>query len=178
MKQILIPLIIIAVLAPRVLGGKTPDIVEFTRRADHIFVAKVIRKSGEWLSDGRFPYSTFEIEVFESIKGNLPGRIVVHQPGGYLQGVFYRFDKASRKYVADLERVDSDLIRPGRTYVFATSPSVRNPTLKLLSGHPVDCTLITNDSKADAATIARAAADHPQVAEFKTICQLERLNPK
>lgn len=88
----------------------------------HVFAGKVLKQVGTKSLDGT-PETQFEVEVVYNIKGNLSGKAVVNQTGGYMNGVLYLVhggdvvlpqESANRVPNAD------SLFVPGSTYLFAT----------------------------------------------------------
>jgi uncharacterized protein with beta-barrel porin domain len=74
--------------------------------AEHVFVGKVIKQAGTKKISG-YPETQFEVQVLQTIKGDLDKTITVNQSGGYEGN--------------ELTVVNGDsLITPGKTYLFAT----------------------------------------------------------
>lgn len=96
--------------------------------ADDVFVGRVLAKVGQ--RDGSLPQTQFRIEVMESFKGDLGGKVIVNQPGGY------------RRQPNELVLSYGDsLLEPGRTYLIATQrdKSTGLPSLIPVHGNvPID----------------------------------------
>ncbi|MEK7546924.1 MAG: hypothetical protein AAB536_01960 [Patescibacteria group bacterium] len=57
--------------------------------SQYIFVARIIKKVGNETNITWMPRTQFEAEVISNIKGNLSGKVIVSQVGGYIDGVLY-----------------------------------------------------------------------------------------
>lgn len=86
-----------------------------------IFVGRVVSKAGN-KSLQRLPETQFQVDVLETIKGNLSGTVVVNQLGGYRgnQLVLFEGDK---------------LLEIGKTYLFATRNHPEEDWHTLVSGY-------------------------------------------
>ena len=76
--------------------------------ADHLFIGKVVSRSGQ--VEQHFPITQSNVEVFEVIKGNLePGITVISQYGGYVT-------EEGKEHLIEVE--DDPLLEIGKTYFF------------------------------------------------------------
>jgi hypothetical protein len=94
--------------SPPVLTPQSHDIADrrLVGAVDNVFVGHVIAQVGTTPS-GDVPETQFAVEVVESIKGTLRGKVIVNQEGG-MQGV------------APILFDHDPLLKPGATYLFAT----------------------------------------------------------
>lgn len=76
--------------------------------SDNVFAGKVIKQIGT-KSLTSYPETQFEVEVLDTIKGELKGTIKVNQQGGY-----------EGDYLFLMGGSDSKLLIEGETYLFAT----------------------------------------------------------
>lgn len=74
--------------------------------SNNVFVGKVIKQVGS-KSLSSYPETQFEVEVFDTIKGELEGTIKVNQQGGYEGDNLFLME-------------DDKLLVEGETYLFAT----------------------------------------------------------
>jgi len=57
--------------------------------SQYVFVAKIIRQVGTQTNIKWMPKTQFEAEIISNIKGDVQGKVVINQIGGYLDGVLY-----------------------------------------------------------------------------------------
>lgn len=74
--------------------------------SDSVFIGKVVEQTGTKSLDG-FPETQFNVEVIESIKGNLNGTVTVNQQGGYAGNQLTLIE-------------DDTLLKKGKSYLFVT----------------------------------------------------------
>lgn len=86
--------------------GDFSDDRQLVGAVQNVFVGKVVEQAGT-KALGKLPETQFHVEVVENIKGELSGTVLVNQQGGYKddQLILMEHDK---------------LLKPGKTYVFAT----------------------------------------------------------
>jgi len=99
--------------------GQELDSYEGTMSAvSNVFVGKVIKQVG---TRARFeePETQFEVEVIYNIKGDLQGKTIVSQSGGYKNGVLYRTsDDITVATDKPIKEQDNGLMKEGETYLF------------------------------------------------------------
>lgn len=83
--------------------------------AHNIFIGKVIKQINT-KDLGIGPETQFEVEVVDNIKGNIEGKVVVNQLGGYKNGDLYITEDAL--FTEDSE--EPSLLQIGSTYLFST----------------------------------------------------------
>lgn len=91
---------------------------KFMGASHHVFVGKVVKQVGSREDSGGVPETQFSVQVIENIKGNLSGLVTVNQEGGYKNGILYIIGEGD--VVAPTKNADSNLLKPGVTYVLAT----------------------------------------------------------
>lgn len=83
--------------------------------ADNIFTGRVVAQAGTHTRGGNpAPWTLYNVEVLENLKGTLPDRVLVNQEGGY----------SIEEGLTVLVEGDQ-LLRPGETYLFATKAGGR-----------------------------------------------------
>ncbi|MFA6897438.1 MAG: hypothetical protein WCQ96_04100 [Patescibacteria group bacterium] len=101
--------------------GQELDSYEGTMSAvSNVFVGKVVKQVG---TRARFeePETQFEVEVLYNIKGDLQGKAIVSQSGGYKNGVLYRTsDDITVATDKPVKEQDNGLMKEGETYLFVT----------------------------------------------------------
>ena len=77
--------------------------------AHNIWFGQVVEKTGQVEDKEDVPATYYSVTVFESLKGELPGTVTVHQEGADLSyGLKFRMPGAP------------DLLEPGKSYLFVT----------------------------------------------------------
>lgn len=97
--------------------------------AHNVFIGKVVSQIGTE-SRSVMPETQFSVEIIDTIKGNLEGRVTVNQEGGYKDEVLYMMEGGYQ----NLEN-DPYLLEPGSTYLFATRYSSAHDWHTLIPFH-------------------------------------------
>ena len=111
--------------------------------SQYVFVAKILRQVGNETNIAWMPKTQFEAEVISNIKGNVQGKIIVSQVGGFYNGVLYvangdLLGPANSPSAGRLLQVGSTYLLPTR-YLPSFSPYYG------ISFFPGTITLISND---------------------------------
>jgi len=120
--------------------------------AQNIFVAKVIKKTGD-LDRNKTPHSQFEAEVVYNIKGDLRGVVTVDQTGGLKNGTLYVF-------------AGDELLVPGSTYVFATRHIEELSPLYFIGSHPAFKGVISEESNLSNEQLVELAKRNSRILEL------------
>ena len=118
--------------------------------AHNIFFGQVIRESGNTKQDGGAPQTQYEVEVLETLKGDLSGRVTVNQEAGF-------YDDGMEHHVED----EDYFLEAGKSYFFATRTSSRHGWHTVVP-HYGDVKLDVADSSTKAEVMGSASA-----AEYK-----------
>jgi hypothetical protein len=129
----------------------------------NIFVGKIIaqvgnkhRKSG--------PETQFAVEVILNIKGNLSGRVVVDQFGGYENGILYTVDGG---LPAQKNNNDPYLLQPGSTYLLATRYN-KDENWYTLNSFATARKLLSRDEKLNGVEIASLSNGDERVRQLQS----------
>lgn len=132
-----------------------PRLVGFS---ENVFVGTVIRNTGS-TANAYIPQGQFEVQVKESIKGNLSGNVIVNQWGGY--------DAADQTTYL----VEGDpLLKPGETAVFVTGARPGSAVQDIVA-QPYGHVIVGNPGESDEAirTEEEQAVSRFEVAESQQI---------
>lgn len=138
------------------------DLREVVGFADHAFVGRVVSNNGREFPIGNFhwPYTNYDIEVLEVIKGDLAlGVIPVQKEGGLLRFSWLNFFFYGGRRIYRVLEGDS-LPQVGNTYLF-TAVTWPDGTITI-NGSP-NANLLLQDGSAPG--IARAYAEHDYIAQ-------------
>ncbi|MEK7546922.1 MAG: hypothetical protein AAB536_01950 [Patescibacteria group bacterium] len=86
----------------------------------NVFVGKIIEQAGNKSRSG--PETQFVADVLYNIKGDLQGKIIINQPGGYIDGVLYVVGGVNYgDLLVPADRPEAGyMLQPGWTYLLAT----------------------------------------------------------
>lgn len=113
----------------------------------HVFVGKVLGRSGSIALPGNNPGTQFTVEIIENIKGNLHGTVRVDQDGGYDHGVL---SIGGDTLLPGSGYDNGYFLQPGSTYVMAVRSIGMTKDSKFghrLISHPNSKKLISSDPK-------------------------------
>lgn len=127
-----------------------------------IFIGKVIKKNGD-KERGIGPETQFEVEIIESIKGELNGNVVVNQQGGYKNGVLYVVGDGDILAKANGEDY---LLQEGETYLLATRYNEKE-NWHTLNFHPNASKLISKDKEKKKDELKTLAQNDDKVRKLK-----------
>lgn len=115
----------------------------------NVFVGKVVKEAGNE-DVGIGPVTQFEVEVIQNIKGDLEGKVIVLQQGGYKNGILYVMHEG------DVMAPDNSnaeyLLQQGSTYLFSTRYD-ESRGWYYLNSHSNASKLISSDGNLDNAQL-------------------------
>lgn len=79
--------------------------------SDYVFVGKVIKENGRFITDYDSPRTLYQISVIENLKGNLQEDIEVIYPGGYMKDGTLILSRGDHI-------IDESLLDINETYIF------------------------------------------------------------
>lgn len=132
------------------------------KNSDNVFIGRVVEQVGNE-PRRRSPFTQFSVEVLANIKGDLKGKIVVDQEGGYKYGVLHVL-RDDAIVPEDMAKSGEYLLLPGHVYVFATLQN-KEKTRHTVSA-PTRYTRISTDATLSNDVALDSAWKHSRVQAF------------
>lgn len=130
----------------------------------NVFVAKVIKQAGTVDRHGS-PMTQFEVEVVLNIQGNLAGKTVISQIGGFRNGRLILLHGGD--VIAPAREGSDSLVEPGATYLFSSRFDTNNNWHFLGVSHPSARKLISQDSSLNRAQLEALARQDERVLKLQ-----------
>ncbi len=139
----------------------------------NVFVGKVIKEvKGKDIGIG--PVTYFEVSIVNNIKGNLSGKVIILQQGGYENGILYTVRDGDVVAPNAGEISESGLLEIGSTYLLATR-NASGEGAYYLNSHSNAKKLITKDDMLSDDQIEVLAQNDEKVKTLKEAYKTEIL---
>lgn len=135
----------------RYIDGLADDRV-FVGAMHNIFVAKVVRTVGQTVSENAPITTQFEVEIVTNIKGELSGKMIISQEGGYQNGIFYSME-------------GQKLMQAGSTYIMSARTDGQGTYL--VSSYPRGLILLSKNAELTVVQLSDLSAASADVLALK-----------
>ena len=137
--------------------GITDDRV-FVGMSHNIFVAKVVKKTGQTNGVDAPRTTQFDVQIIKNVKGSLSGTMNISQEGGYDNGILNLVDH-------------QPMLEVGKTYLLSTRTDGQG--LYLVSSYQRGSILISSDTSAGIDALSAIASSHTDVLALTVAYQNE-----